>query len=186
MKKTTISKVKQGKTVRGLLTTGSGVLDGTHPEKRKRKRVKIKSGKQARKTIAPRVVIPSSALVVKHKNFIRRLYEAAALKKSPTAVKLLIASAKPKELLALCESASNVLRGTFPNLTGEKVKRLVPFKHLIRTLGCPFTSLEEKRKILLRRGSLYKDQQTGGVLPIIPLLAPIVSSLVGSAIGALV
>lgn len=125
------------------------------------------------------VHIPRQSAVNKHRQFLRKLHHAAE-KKDEKKVKHLIRKAKPSQLVALCETSSNFLQGTYPGQNKRLVAKLRPFKSLLRFLACQKTKIASKKKELL------KVHQQGGFLPLAPLLGPVLSSVLGGAIASLV
>lgn len=119
-------------------------------------------------------MIPKNSRVYKHRRFLEQLYKSALVTEK------LIANASREEIEALCESSRNLLKGTFPGLTPELIKRLAPARKLFRKLACEKTSVTTKRNLLLR-------PQHGGILPLLlPFLSPILGSLAGGAIASLI
>lgn len=84
----------------------------------------------------------------------------------------LLASADPEVINMLAQLAANILYGNVP-LNKRQLNRLKRYRNLLRLLRHKQTSVAVKRKQLLR-------SQHGGFLP---LILPIISSVVGGLIG---
>lgn len=148
-----------------------------YPQKKNKSlKVKLSRGKT--------LVIPKTCMMMRNRDYMRRLYKAATKKKSYSEVRTLLETASPQQLGALCESSKNLLRGTFPRLNKQMIRRLVPLKKILRKLACEKTSIVDKKKTLLK--SMRKSSQRGGILPIATILAPILGSLLGSAVSSLI
>jgi hypothetical protein len=118
--------------------------------------------------------IPSHSQVLRHRTFIKRLSKAA---KDPVKVASLLKKAKPNELKAITEIAINLLKKNYPSTGKNHLKKLLPFKNIIRRLS----NVKSPRKLLLRQ-----NNQSGGLPFMIPLLAPIISALISAGIQAAV
>ena len=112
--------------------------------------------------------IPSNSLIVKHHRFLKKL----ASTENPAH---LIRKAKASELKALTEIAQNLLRNNYPVSGKRFIQRLAPYKGLIRKLAQPKRSIKEKKTLLLN--------QKGGLPFLVPLLTPIIGSLIAAAIS---
>jgi hypothetical protein len=85
-------------------------------------------------------------------------------------------------LKALTEVTHNLLKQNYPNTKKKTyLKKLGPFKNIIRKLANSKTTTKQKRNLLLRQ-----NNQAGGLPFMIPLLAPIISSLISAGIQAVV
>lgn len=129
------------------------------------------------------VHIPKHSKVIENLNFLRKLHHVAKEieqgKRSPQDLKLLLQRASSSEIKALSEISQNLLQKSFPTLTKRLIRTLFPFKTLIRRLASSKTNITQKRKLLLRR-----KPQKGGFAFLIPLLAPIVGTLISAGIQA--
>lgn len=129
------------------------------------------------------IVVPKKSLIVKHQRFLQNLLHlsrSVSLGQRPQEhLSSFLKRASTSEIKALCEVTHNFLQGTHPNTGTQFIKKLTPFKALIRKLACPKTSVKAKRRALTR-----KNVQVGGLPFIIPLLAPILGSLIGAGIEA--
>ena len=109
---------------------------------------------------------PVHSLVVRNQPFLKQVYHA--LKNNDEAsLRRIIRRANSDEIKAICEISQNLLRGNFPKKDKKFLWSLRPYK-----ISCRNVSINKKKKIL----------QEGGALPLLPILAPIISSLIGSAI----
>ena len=90
-----------------------------------------------------------------------------------------VQQASDDEICAICELCQNALNGSLPVSTTVLKQKLNPFKKLLRKIGRGQDSIEKKRRQI---ASSVRAQQGG--LPLIPILAPIISSLIGSAIAS--
>ena len=128
--------------------------------------------------------IPTKSYVYKHRYFLNRLLtiirEVSTGQRSPEELHIFVKKASPSELKALGEVCRNVLKKKHPKVkvTGF-IKKLSPFKNLIRKLACGKTTLPSKRRALTTT-----TNQVGGLPFLIPLLAPIVSTLISAGIQA--
>ena len=93
-----------------------------------------------------------------------------ALSKARGAVqKKILKVAKAGVVRAICQCASNTLKGNIP-LSRMHKSRLARHKSLLRKLASKVLSLKKKKKLLLQGGT--------GLLPL--LLGPILSTLAGT------
>lgn len=114
---------------------------------------------------------PVHSLVVRNQPFLKQVYHA--LKNNDEAsLRRIIRRANSDEIKAICEISQNLLRGNFPKKDKKFLWSLRPYKNILRKISCRNVSINKKKKIL----------QEGGALPLLPILAPIISSLIGSAI----
>lgn len=98
---------------------------------------------------------------------------------------LALASAKPKvrnlilksldahTIRILAQIAANLLHGNIP-VTKTQQRKVQKFKRLFTILTNKYTTTEQKRKALIQQGGF------------LPLLLPIIGSIVSSAAGALI
>jgi hypothetical protein len=127
-------------------------------------------------------MIPQTSFAFKHRVFLNKLLQAAREveegRLQPTYLASLIKSARPSELKALCEVSENLLKKRYqPKKRFLRV--LLPFKKLIRRLACRKTSVSSKKQALLRNNT-----QVGGLPFLVPLLAPIIGTLISAGIEA--
>lgn len=126
------------------------------------------------------LLVPTQSYVYKHRYFLHRLLnivrKVANGEQSPERLYLFIRKASPLEIKALVEVCRNVLQKKHPETSVGFIKKIIPFKDLIRRLACGKTPLQSKRKAL--------TTQVGGLPFLIPLLAPIVSTLISAGIQA--
>lgn len=132
------------------------------------------------------IIIPSQSLIIKNIDFLVKLHQAASnnnnnKKSNKRRVESLVKNATLSELETLAELSKNFLAGTFPGLTRELVRDLQPFRNSIRGLASKKLRPAVKKRILLR-----KVNQKGGFLPLLTLLAPIISSVLGTVISTLI
>ena len=122
------------------------------------------------------LTIPPESHIVKHFSFLNHLHQLLKQGDNKRAQKL-IQQATHGEMCALCELAQNALQGTLPVSPKVLRRKLGPVKDIVRSLANTKNSVGKKRK------EFVKLIQHGG-LPILPILAPIISSLLGSAIAS--
>lgn len=123
--------------------------------------------------MSKQILIPKDSLTIKHRLFLKRLSKAAY---DPTVLRKLLSQAKPEELKALVEVIVNLLERNYPTGKGY-LKGLYPFRGLLRKLSRSKTSIIKKRHILLRQ-----NQQKGGLAFLVPLLAPLLGTLLSSVL----
>jgi hypothetical protein len=127
-------------------------------------------------------MIPTDSFAFKHRLFLHELLQAAREVKEgrqpPTYLTSLIKSARSSELKALCEVTENLLKKRYQPKK-RFLRALLPFKKLIRRLACRKTSVSVKKQALLRNNT-----QVGGLPFLVPLLAPIIGTLISAGIEA--
>lgn len=130
-----------------------------------------------------RVLVPTKSNAFKHRVFLQNLHriarEVSEGKRPAVDLSELLKDASPSELRALCEVTQNLLKKRFPKTGNGFIKKLRPFKALIRRLACPKISLAAKKKTLVR-----SNIQTGGLPFLVPLLAPVIGTLISAGIEA--
>lgn len=133
--------------------------------------------------IGERVLMPTRSKAFKERLFLQDLQriaqEVSEGRRPPEHLNQLLQEATSSELKALCEVAGNLLRRKHPKTGKRFLKKLLPFKTLIRRLACRKTPLSAKRQSLVRTNT-----QTGGLPFLVPLLAPIVGTLISAGIEA--
>lgn len=93
---------------------------------------------------------------------------------SPAQKRALLRSANKGQILSLCEICLNVLSGNVPC----QVKKLHKYRNILRKIAKKSTKLAHKKKIFIN--------QSGGFLPLIlRTVGPILSGLLGQALGNL-
>lgn len=122
--------------------------------------------------------IPKRSFVLRQRDFLKKLSKVA---KDPLKVTKVLKQSKPSELKALAEITKNLLKKSYPSTGKRYLKKLLPFKGIIRKLANKNTTTNQKRNILLRQ-----NNQAGGLPFLIPLLAPIITSLISAGIQAAV
>ena len=122
--------------------------------------------------------IPRSSLVVRHRHFLHKLFQAAKYK-TPTELAKIIQSANSNQIKALSELSQNLLKATYPKTTKAYLRKMKPFKDVIRKLGSVRSSVKAKQRTLLQQ-----NLQHGGLPFLVPLLAPIIGSLLSAGISA--
>jgi hypothetical protein len=123
---------------------------------------------------------PRNSLVVLHRNFLDKLYHTA-LYGTPADLAKIIHKANHVQIKALSEISQNLLAATYPRISKAYLKKLNPYKRIIRQLGSSKTPITTKRKTLLRT-----NVQHGGLPFLAPLLAPIIGALLSAGIQAAV
>lgn len=121
---------------------------------------------------------PPNTLVFKHRRFIEKIHQTA-LSGNEKKLKTILDQATEEEVLALCELSRNILRDTFPELNYNKLRKLRPYKKLLRKLSCRNTPIEAKKTFLRQK---FKQQRGGAIPFLISLLAPVVGSLISAAV----
>ena len=120
-----------------------------------------------------RVKFPIESLVIQNKAFLKRLYHA--LERNDTnRLRRIIKRANADEIKAVCEISQNLLKGNFPKTDRNFLLSLRPYRATLRKIACVRNSIAKKKQVL----------QKGGAFPLLAVLAPILSSLVGSAISS--
>ena len=128
--------------------------------------------------VPPVVNLPRNSLTRKHKNFLLQLFRAS---KNPQRVAQLLRKANSSQIQALSEVAFNLLQRKIP-VRATFLKKLYPYRGVVRLLANRKTPVNQKKKLLLRAN----NTQTGGVLPfLIPFLAPIAGTLAAAGIEQL-
>jgi len=122
--------------------------------------------------------IPRNSLILKNFDFLHELYNFLKQKKNKEAASR-IRHATDEEIQTICELCHNGLNGNLPISRLSLRQKLNPVKRLLRKLGRGNDSFESKRRSL---ATSVRNQHGG--LPLIPLLAPIISSLLGSVIAS--
>lgn len=132
-------------------------------------------GKRIKKT---RVIFPKHSLVVRHREFLKQLHQAAK-EGSKNKINQLINQATNSQLNSFSELSRNLIQGNYPNLSRRFVRFILPLKSLVRKFGKSSLKLRDKKNLLLSR-----TNQTGGFGFLIPLLAPLLGSVLGSVVSA--
>ena len=122
--------------------------------------------------------IPKRSSLIRHREFITNLENVAA-EKNLFGVSTLLKNSTPGQLKALVEIAQNLLKRNYPKTEKRFLKKLIPHKGIIRKLASRKIPIKSKRALLLR-----KSNQSGGLPFLVPLLAPIVTSLISAGIQA--
>lgn len=91
---------------------------------------------------------------------------------SPKQLKAVVKDAKPDFIRCVCEICMNLLKNNIPVSPCEK-KKLKKHKRTIRALAKTGESVKKKKKVILQKGSFA----------FLPLLAPLVASVVGGLLG---
>ena len=125
------------------------------------------------------LTIPSNSLVLKNVAFLRQLHNALRFKKIDQAISIL-QQASDNEIQTLVEMSHNALQGCYPQKVPVLREKLKPDKCLLRTLCQDDLSIKSKRKKLIH--ALRSRIQRGGGLPLVPLLAPILGSLLSGLV----
>lgn len=129
------------------------------------------------------VLVPTDSNTFKKRLFLldlRRIaHEVSEGKRPVEDLNSLLKGASPSELKALCEVTENLLKKRYPKTGKQFLKKLLPFKALIRRLACRKTRISTKRQALVRTNT-----QSGGLPFLVPLLAPIVGTLISAGIEA--
>lgn len=120
---------------------------------------------------------PRSSRVIKHQPFLKKLYKTAKQAKSSRQLDSLLKQAKPSEIQAISETSQNLLKKTYPKTDKRFLKLLLPFKSIIRKIASPKTTARQTKNILRKQNT-----QTGGLPFLVPLLAPIIGSLISAGI----
>jgi hypothetical protein len=105
------------------------------------------------------------------------LYQTA-LEGSSKKVADVVAKASPDQIKALSELCFNLLREKYPIKSKGYIKRLEPFKEIIRKLGKRQGATNTKKRLLLQQ-----NVQTGGLAFLPALLSPILGTLLASALN---
>ena len=125
----------------------------------------------------PRLLhIPQRSRIIKHQSFLKKLYKTVKSTNRPDLAHVL-QKASPSEIRAISETSQNLLKRTYPKTDKRFLKRLLPFKSIIRKLANPKTTVPQKRQVLLKQ-----NLQSGGLPFLVPLLAPILGSLISAGI----
>ena len=82
--------------------------------------------------------------------------------------KMILRYAPDDTILKLCEVVYNILKGVIP-LTKRQKQNLGSKKRVLRKLVHPKLTVPQRRRIL--------TNQQGGILPILPLLAPLLGAV---------
>lgn len=122
-----------------------------------------------------RIVIPTHSLVIQRRAFLKKVSQAAY---EPKKVTRILQKAHPNDLRALAEIAYNLLHKKFPVQNKAFLQNFVPYKILLRKLGNQKIPLTKKKELLLRQ-----NNQSGGLGFLVPLLAPILGTLISSALN---
>lgn len=122
-----------------------------------------------------RLLIPKDSLTVRRRAFLRNLSQAAY---QPSQVARLLRKANPNDLKAIAEIAHNLLHKKFPVQNKEFLRNFTPHKNILRKLANLRTSISKKRDLLLRQN------QTGGIGFLVPLLAPLLGTLISAGVQA--
>ena len=121
-------------------------------------------------------LLPRNSLTHRHRTFLLKLLQTAQKNSN---VSTLLKKATPTQINALSEIALNLLQRNFP-VRANDIKKLYPYRGLVRQLASRKTPPTRKKKLLLRK------VQTGGILPfLIPFLAPIAGTLAAAGIERL-
>ena len=108
-------------------------------------------GKKQTVVVKKESLFPRRSLVQKHQRFLKRVYTALtsssgkpAQTKNTRLAQSLIKSAKPEEIQAICEITQNLLRGSFPSLNRQLLKKFTRHKSALRKLSGSTLRLEKK------------------------------------------
>ena len=127
------------------------------------------------------LAIPHQSRVIKDLTFLRKLHKIAQQvqegKRPEQDLHDQLQRATASQIKALSEVSQNLLHRNFPKITHRLIRKLIPFKSLIRRLASPQISSTQKRQLLLRR-----THQRGGFAFLLPLLAPIVGTLISAGL----
>ena len=126
--------------------------------------------------------IPPNSLIIKHFGFLKRLHNVLLRKKFQKAI-LLIREASDDEIQTLAEMAFNALKGQYPERVTTLREKLKSYRGLMRKLSDEKVTIGAKRqKIIQSFRAKMKRQQQGGAFPLLPLLAPVIGSLLSALI----
>jgi hypothetical protein len=129
----------------------------------------------------PNLSIPRQSQVLKELKFLRQLHTLAQQVHQGSRPEQdlydHLKSASASQIKALSEVSQNLLEGNFPKTSQRLIQKLNPFKTLIRRLASLKTNATQKRQFLLRR-----THQRGGFAFLLPLLAPIVGTLISAGL----
>ena len=92
-----------------------------------------------------------------------------------------IEKATEDDIESLAELCRNFLNGACPGTTKKIVQRLMTHRYYIRKLASWKTGVQQKKKFLL---SHMKKKLRGGAFPLLPLITPIISSIIGGALSS--
>lgn len=130
-----------------------------------------------------KVLLPTNSRTFKHRLFLQKLHRSAQEvsqgNRPSEDLNRLLREASSTELKALCEVTENLLKKQYPKTGNRFIKKLIPFKTLIRRLACRKIPPTAKRQALIRTNT-----QTGGLPFLVPLLAPIIGTLISAGIEA--
>ena len=159
--------------------------DQVRQEQRRKRRRKQKStvaaevgGKRGtRARASTSTTFPQRSSSIKEAPYLFNLYKlsksrSAAHKKD---LQTLIKRSSEGQIRALSECSKNLLNGAYPNLTHPLYQRLARYKTLLRSLSTKGATTATKKRVL---------QKTGGQF-FSALLAPIIASVVGTALSHL-
>ena len=118
---------------------------------------------------------PTRSLVVLHRVFLETLVKSANNKQR---LKAVLTNATSSQLKALVECCRNILEKNIP-VRKPIIQKLTPFKQLIRKI-----SNTTKKPATVKRLLLKHNNQTGGLPFLVPLLAPVLGTLISAGIDA--
>ena len=122
---------------------------------------------------------PTRSLVVLHRVFLESLVKSANHKQR---LKALLGNAQSSQLKALVECCRNILQNNIP-VRKPIIQKLTPFKQLIRKIS-KSPSNTKKATAVVKRLLLKHNNQTGGLPFLVPLLAPVLGTLLSAGIDA--
>lgn len=122
-----------------------------------------------------KIIFPRQSYTFKRKKFLNSVSQAAYDKEK---LKHLIGKSSDQDLKAIVEVVQNFLNKNYPSVSKKYRESFIPHKTIIRKLGDPRTSVKKKRTFLLRR------VQKGGLPFLLPLLSPIIGSLISAGISS--
>jgi hypothetical protein len=129
----------------------------------------------------PNIVIPKDSRVIKDLKFLRQLHTLAQQvhqgSRPEQDLHDYLRKASASQIKSLSEVSQNLLDRNFPKTSKRLIQKLNPFKTLIRRLASSKINSTQKRQLLLRR-----THQRGGFAFLLPLLAPIVGTLISAGL----
>jgi hypothetical protein len=129
----------------------------------------------------PHLSIPRHSHVLKDIPFLRKLHTLAQQVQQGRQPEHVLYDAlkgtTASHIKALSEVSQNLLNRNFPKPNQRLIQKLNPFKKLIRQLASSRINSTQKRHLLLRR-----THQRGGFAFLLPLLAPIVGTLISAGL----
>jgi hypothetical protein len=127
-------------------------------------------------------LLPEKSKARNHFGFLQKLFslckQRRAKKEKLKRLKRLLKSASKDEILSVSECALNYLNNKSYSIPICQIKKIKPYKNLLRSLSNRSVPVEVKRKHLLT--SLTR---AGGAFPLLSLLTPLLTAAVSSVIG---